>query len=225
MPFRLLLFAHSDRGSELAPQTCLRARYRGSDGLRGHARKGRESLFTCVRLRRSVRAGGLVPPAEAPRSPPSGPRRLNGREGSAGRVFEVVALSVDVPRSLAARAARDDPPGHRHRRYPLREAHHRASAPDGRPASSPWPKSFPISWTAPSAPPGPWSMTGLFPRERMIGQTGKTVSPDLYLALGISGSPHHVAGIPGSQRVCLGQYRSQGPDFQCFRRRVCRRPR
>ena len=36
---------------------------------------------------------------------------------------------------------------------------------------------------------------GYLPRERMIGQTGKTVMPDFYLALGISGSPHHIAGI------------------------------
>jgi electron transfer flavoprotein alpha subunit len=36
---------------------------------------------------------------------------------------------------------------------------------------------------------------GRLPKERLIGQTGKTVTPDLYLALGISGSPHHVAGV------------------------------
>ena len=32
---------------------------------------------------------------------------------------------------------------------------------------------------------------GKIPRERLIGQTGKTVSPDFYLALGISGATHH----------------------------------
>ncbi len=42
---------------------------------------------------------------------------------------------------------------------------------------------------------------GFFPKKRMIGQTGKTVSPGLYLALGVSGSPHHVAGIQGSKEV------------------------
>ena len=42
---------------------------------------------------------------------------------------------------------------------------------------------------------------GFFPKKRMIGQTGKTVSPGLYLALGLSGSPHHVAGIQGSKEV------------------------
>ena len=42
---------------------------------------------------------------------------------------------------------------------------------------------------------------GRLPKERLIGQTGKTVAPDLYLALGISGSPHHVAGVQGAGQI------------------------
>lgn len=37
--------------------------------------------------------------------------------------------------------------------------------------------------------------------ERMVGQTGKTVAPRFYLALGISGSMHHIGGIKDSKRV------------------------
>ncbi len=42
---------------------------------------------------------------------------------------------------------------------------------------------------------------GRLPKERLIGQTGKTVAPELYLALGLSGSPHHMAGVQGAQRI------------------------
>jgi len=54
---------------------------------------------------------------------------------------------------------------------------------------------------------------GFFPKKRMIGQTGKTVSPGLYLALGISGSPHHVAGIQGSKEVLSVNTDAGAPIF------------
>jgi len=55
---------------------------------------------------------------------------------------------------------------------------------------------------------------GYLPREKMIGQTGKTVTPDLYLSLGISGSPHHVAGIQGAKRVIAVNKDQRAPIFQ-----------
>jgi electron transfer flavoprotein alpha subunit len=42
---------------------------------------------------------------------------------------------------------------------------------------------------------------GIVPRERLIGQTGKVVSPDFYLALGVSGATHHVGGIQDSREI------------------------
>lgn len=42
---------------------------------------------------------------------------------------------------------------------------------------------------------------GKIPRDRLIGQTGKVVSPELYLALGISGASHHVGGIQDSGKI------------------------
>lgn len=49
--------------------------------------------------------------------------------------------------------------------------------------------------------------------ERMIGQTGKTVSPRLYLALGVSGSMHHIGGIKDSRRVISLNVDAKAPIF------------
>jgi electron transfer flavoprotein alpha subunit len=54
---------------------------------------------------------------------------------------------------------------------------------------------------------------GKIPRERMIGQTGKVVSPDFYLALGISGATHHVGGIQDSRRIASINLDSQAAIF------------
>ena len=43
--------------------------------------------------------------------------------------------------------------------------------------------------------------SGILGSERQVGQTGKTVRPDVYLALGISGAVQHLAGMEESQTV------------------------
>ncbi|NLT34976.1 MAG: electron transfer flavoprotein subunit alpha/FixB family protein [Gaiellales bacterium] len=54
---------------------------------------------------------------------------------------------------------------------------------------------------------------GILPKERMIGRTGKSVTPELYLALGLSGSPHHVAGFQGAGRVLAVNMDQRAPIF------------
>jgi electron transfer flavoprotein alpha subunit len=55
---------------------------------------------------------------------------------------------------------------------------------------------------------------GKISKERMIGQTGKTVSPDFYLALGISGATHHTGGIQESGRIVAINRDRQASIFQ-----------
>ena len=55
---------------------------------------------------------------------------------------------------------------------------------------------------------------GHLPKERLIGQTGRTVTPELYLALGISGSPHHVAGIRKAGKILSINRDVRAPIFQ-----------
>ncbi|MRR35980.1 electron transfer flavoprotein subunit alpha/FixB family protein [bacterium] len=49
--------------------------------------------------------------------------------------------------------------------------------------------------------------------ERMVGQTGRTVTPRFYLALGISGSMHHVGGIKDSRRIVSINTDAKAPIF------------
>jgi electron transfer flavoprotein alpha subunit len=211
--FRLLLFAHSDRGSELAPRI---ASYLNTFAVTDCVDIGirdKTIFYTrCVYGSQLEQEVAFREPAREVASLRTD--ILDKREVKAQGSLQIQAIPVEVPADLARTTLVEiSPPDYR--TVDILYAKRIIGAGSGcdTPELMGLVEELSHLLEGSIGTTRPVVDEGRIPKDRMIGQTGKTVAPNAYLALGISGSPHHVAGIQQSRSILSVNRDTRAPIF------------
>ena len=211
IPFRLLLVAHSDKGRELAPRiasylhtaaitNCVDICVR--DGVLYYAR----SLFD-GHLEQEVYFAEPVPEIASIKT-----NVLSDSQTVASTSLRVTKVPVEISNDMVrTRSLEIIPPDFK--TADILDANRIVGVGAGCSEVMDLVQEFADLMAGSIGTTRPVVDDGLIPKKRMIGQTGKTVSPELYLALGISGSFHHVAGIQQSKTILSLNRDPRAPIF------------
>jgi electron transfer flavoprotein alpha subunit len=213
IPFRLLLLAHTDRGSELAPRIACYLDTAAVTDCVDIRIKNRTLVY--VRLLYGARLEQEVSFAEPGLEVATIKHEaLDAGKAVPGKPLEVIRISAEpCPSPVSPRALQLVPPDYKtvDVLYAKRIIGV-GSGCDG-PVLLKLVEELCALLEGSVGTTRPMVDDGYLPRERLIGQTGKTVVPELYIALGISGSPHHVAGIQGSKEILSLNRDPRAPIF------------
>ena len=212
VPFRLLLFAGTDQGGILASQVALQYEtaavidcrdIRFSDGILNFVRNVYGDQFEQELSFRSF-----------PEIAALNPESLMARDGALPEPASVRRIRLELPEGKSGiRTIETIPPDFA--TVDLRYAKRIVDIGFGcsQPGLLEMARELADLLEASVGTTRPMVDDGYWPKSRMIGQTGKTTAPEICVTLGVSGSPHHTAGLQKSGTVLSVNSDPRAPVF------------